>query len=64
MENQRPLPAALVEKLAMGYIGVKLKPDSGVPLPETIKSPPALCNNRGQTTVFAARTSGGAAYNR
>lgn len=49
MENQRPLPAALVEKLAMGYIGVKLKPDSGVPLPddsgvplpETIKSPPA-----------------------
>jgi restriction system protein len=41
MENQHPLPAALVEKLAMGYIGVKLKPDSGVPLPETIEIPPA-----------------------
>lgn len=34
-DNLPPLSSALVEKLAMGYIGVKLKPDLGVALPET-----------------------------
>ncbi len=39
-ENSPPFSAALVERLAMGYIGVKLRPESGLALPPEIAKTP------------------------
>ncbi|PKO73530.1 MAG: restriction endonuclease [Betaproteobacteria bacterium HGW-Betaproteobacteria-17] len=39
-ENPSPFPATLVEKLAMGFIGIKLKPEFG-PTPEPTSTQPA-----------------------
>jgi restriction system protein len=40
-ENSPPFSAALVERLAMGYIGVKLRPESGLALPPEIAKTPS-----------------------